>query len=120
MKNNLNNFSAMKKQIRQSMIKDDKSIRQMTQRWESERQRLGIEAKPHDFKAATEWWESGKAFEEADEAQLEEVIELFAAVEGNRLVLKEPAPFPVRGNEIYIGKRKIIITLEPESVTTIG
>ena len=108
----------MKKQIRHSMIKDDKSIRQMTQRWEQERQRLGIEAKPHDFKAATALWESGQAFEEVDEVQPEEVIELFAAVKENRLVLKEPAPFPVRGNEIYIGKRKIIITLEQESGDT--
>ena len=49
---------------------------------------------------------------EADGTQPEEVIELFASVEGNKLVLKEPAPFPVHDNAIYIGKRKIIITLE--------
>jgi len=108
----------MKKQVRQSMIKDDRSIRKITQQWERERQRLGIETKPHDFKAATELWKSGQMFEEANESQPEEVIELFASVEGNKLVLKEPAPFPVHGNEIYIGKRKIIITLEQESVDT--
>lgn len=108
----------MKKQIRQSMIKDDKSIRKITQQWERERQRLGIEAKPHDFKAATELWKSGQALEETDEAQPEEVIELFASVEGNKLALKGPATFPVHGNEIYIGKRKIVIILEQESVST--
>jgi hypothetical protein len=107
----------MKKQIRQSMIKDDKSIRKITQQWEQERQRLGIEAKPHDFKTATELWKSGQAFEDTDETQPEEVIELVAAVKGNTLELNGIAPFPVHGNEIHIGKRKIVITLEQESST---
>ena len=99
------------------MIKDDTSIRKITQQWERERQRLGIEAKLHDFRAATELWKSWQAFQDSDEAQPQEILELFASVEGNKLVLKEPAPLLVHGNEMYIGKIKIIITLE-ESVAT--
>ena len=73
---------------------------------------LGIDTLPIDAEAATELWKIWKTFEAIGEAQPEGVIELFASVEGDELVLREPAPLPVHGNEICLGKTKIIITLE--------
>ena len=74
---------------------------------------LGIDPLPMDAETATELWKLWKTFEAIGEAQPEGIIELFASVEGDKLVLKEPAPLPVHGNEIRLGKTKIVITLEP-------
>jgi hypothetical protein len=45
-----------------------------------------------------------------DEAE-PEVIELTAHVEGGELVLEQPAPLPVAGNEIRVDNRRIVIRL---------
>ena len=100
------------KQARSTRIKDDRSIRRITEQVEEWRRKHGIQSLPHDFKAATELWKLRQALENLGEAQLEGLIELKATVEEGKLVLKEPAPLPVHDNEIHLGKTKIIITLE--------
>ena len=91
-------------------MKDDKSIRQITQRVEQERRLLGKEPLPIDAEIATELWRLWKILEAAGEK-----IELFASVEGGRLLFHEPAPIQVHSNEIHLGKTKILVTLEPSS-----
>ena len=73
---------------------------------------LGIAPLPIDTETATELWKLWQTFEAIGEAHPEGVIELFASVEEDKLVLKEPASLPVHGNEIRLGKTKIVITLE--------
>ncbi|MBM3238633.1 hypothetical protein FJZ31_20245 [Candidatus Poribacteria bacterium] len=103
----------MRRHTGKNRIKDDSSIRQITKRFEQERQMLGIDPLPIDAETATELWKLWQTFEAIGEVHPEGVIKLFASVEGDKLVLKEPASLPVDGNEIRIGKTKIVITLEP-------
>jgi hypothetical protein len=49
-----------------------------------------------------------------DEAE-QEVIELTARVEGGELVLEQPAPLPVIGNEIRVNNKRIVIKLRPKA-----
>jgi len=102
----------MKKQTRSNRIKDDASIRQITEQIEEWRRSHSIQSRPHDFKAATELWRLWQTLETFGEAQPEGLFELKATVEEGKLVLKEPAPLPVHDNEIHLGKTKIVITLE--------
>lgn len=101
----------MRENTGRNRIKDDSSIRRITERVEQERQMLGIAPLPIDTETAMELWKLWQTFEAIGEAHPEGVIELFASVEGDKLVLKEPALLPVHGNEIRLGKTKIVITL---------
>ena len=78
-----------KEHTRKNRIKDDSSIRQITKRVEQERQMLGIAPLPIDTETATELWKLWQTFEAIGEAHPEGVIELFASVEEDKLVLKE-------------------------------
>lgn len=93
-------------------IKDDSSIRRITEQVEEWRRSHDIQSRPHDFKAATELWKLWQTLSAKGFAQPEGLLELKATVEKGKLVLKEPAPLPVHGNEIHLGKAKIVIILE--------
>lgn len=101
----------MKEHTRKNRIKDDSSIWRITERVEQERQMLGIAPISLDAETATELWKLWQTFEDISKSNPEGVIELFASVEGDKLILKEPAHLPVHGNEIRLGKTKIVITL---------
>jgi hypothetical protein len=64
-----------------------------------------------DKVTVTEFFGALAAMDEAES----EVIELTAHIEGGELVLEQPAPLPVAGNEIHVNNKRIIIKLR-ESV----
>ena len=45
-------------------------------------------------------------------------IKLFAFVKNGKLTFLEPAPLPVRGNEICFGAQRVVINLIPELVAS--
>ena len=51
-----------------------------------------------------------------DEAE-HEVIELTGHVEGGELILDQPAPLPVNGNQIDVDNKRIVIRLREKAVT---
>ncbi|MBM3234807.1 hypothetical protein FJZ31_00770 [Candidatus Poribacteria bacterium] len=51
-----------------------------------------------------------------DEEEQREVIELTGSVKDSQFVFKEPAPLRVKGNEILLGDKRIIIKLLPEAI----
>ena len=102
------NVRGLSQSAASTRVKDDKSIRQITRRVEQERRLLGIEPLPIDAETATGLWQLWQVLYAKNET-----IELFASVESGKLLLHEPAPLHVHGNEIRLGKTKIRITLEP-------
>ena len=48
---------------------------------------------------------------EMEETEQSDIMELTGHLEGGQLVLEEPAPVPVSGNEIQVGGRRIVIKL---------
>jgi hypothetical protein len=60
-----------------------------------------------DKVTVTEFFGALAAMDEAEP----EVIKLTAHVEGGELVLEQPAPLPVAGNEIRVDNRRIVIRL---------
>ncbi|MBI1930835.1 hypothetical protein HYR99_42130 [Candidatus Poribacteria bacterium] len=65
-----------------------------------------------DKVTVTEFFGALVAMDEADT----EVIELTAHVEGKQLVLEQPAPLPVAGNEIRVYNKRIVIKLRENVV----
>ena len=51
-----------------------------------------------------------------DEEEPREVIELTGSVKDSQFVFQEPAPLRVKGNEIQLGDKRIIIKLLPEAI----
>ena len=67
-----------------------------------------------DEMTVSEFFDVLAEMEEADEA---EVMELTAHIEGGQLVLEQPAPVPVVGNEIRLGDKRIVIKLREQAVS---
>lgn len=63
-----------------------------------------------DKVTVTEFFGALAAMDEAEP----EVIELTAHVEGKQLVLEQPAPLPVTGNEILVNNKRIVIKLQED------
>jgi len=51
-----------------------------------------------------------------DEEEAREVIELTGLVKDSQFVFQEPALLRVKGNEIQLGDKRIIIKLLPEAI----
>ena len=66
-----------------------------------------------DKMAISEFFDVLAEMEEADEA---EVVELTAHIEEGQLVLEQPAPVPVAGNEIRFGNKRIVIKLREQAL----
>lgn len=66
-----------------------------------------------DKVTVTEFFGSLAAMDEAEP----EIIELTAHVERGELVLEQPAPLPVAGNEIRVDNRRIVIRLRARAET---
>jgi hypothetical protein len=60
-----------------------------------------------DRVTVTEFFGALAAIDEAEQ----EVIELTARIESGKLVLEQPAPLPVSGNEIRVDNKRIVIKL---------
>jgi len=60
-----------------------------------------------DKVTVTEFFGALAAMDEAEP----EVIELAAHIESGQLVLEQPAPLPVTGNEIRVNNKRIVIKL---------
>jgi hypothetical protein len=102
----------MKKQTRPTRTKDDTRLKQLTREVNAWRQATGTEPLPHDFKVATEIFQAWQAAKATGEP--ETVIVLKARVCNGELVLQQPAPLPVNGNEIRVGRVRVVVTLEDE------
>jgi hypothetical protein len=67
----------------------------------------GMTSDDFDRVTATEFFGALAAMDEAEP----EVIELTAHIEGGELVLDQPAPVPVMGNEIHVDNKRLVIKL---------
>jgi hypothetical protein len=67
----------------------------------------GMQGDEFDRVTPTEFFGALAAIDDAEQ----EVIELTAHVEGGKLVLEQPAPLPVAGNEIRVSNKRIVIRL---------
>ena len=61
-----------------------------------------------DAMTVKEFFDVLAEMEEADET---DIVELTAHIEEGQLVLEQPAPVPVVGNEIRLGDKRIVINL---------
>lgn len=66
-----------------------------------------------DNMTVSEFFDVLAEMEEADETEL---VELTAHVEEGQLILEQPAPVPVAGNEIRLGDKRIVIKLREQAL----
>ncbi len=66
-----------------------------------------------DNMTVSEFFDVLAEMEEADETEL---VELTAHVEEGQLILEQPAPVPVAGNEILLGDKRIVIKLREQAL----
>ncbi|MBM3237711.1 hypothetical protein FJZ31_15590 [Candidatus Poribacteria bacterium] len=53
------------------------------------------------------------ALDAISEEQPQEIIELTVFLKNGELIFKEPAPLFVKGNEIHLGDKRLVINLAP-------
>ncbi|MBM3236512.1 hypothetical protein FJZ31_09455 [Candidatus Poribacteria bacterium] len=94
------------KQSKRYMTKDDTSLRQLVEEAEAERKRLGLERKPPDFKAATEFALS--QFSSAARRE-PETIEVTLCLVNGQAQFEPSDQIRAQGNELWVGDKRIVV-----------
>ena len=91
---------------RNQYIKDDSKLSRLVAEAEAERKRLGLERKPPDFKAATEFALSQLATIAPREP---ETIEVSLRLVNGQVEFEPSDRISTRGNALWVGDKRIVV-----------
>jgi hypothetical protein len=91
---------------RKQYIKDDSKLSRLVAEEEAERKRLGLERKPPDFKAATEFALSRLSSITRCEP---ETIEVSLRLVNGQVEFEPSERISTRGNELWVGDKRIVV-----------
>ena len=98
----------MSRSKRQRGKKDDASLRRLTKEVLAWRQATGVEARPHDFHAATELFKARLA---AAARREPETIEVSLLLVNGQVQFEPSDQIRARGNELWVDDKRIVVNV---------